>query len=114
MYDMEHTGITTETLRAQMAACRGLDIAPLVRVPSVEANIIGRVHIGAHGIMVPMVETAAQAEEIVRRAYYPPEGRRGTAFSIAHDDFMAGHPVEKMKQANSRTLVIARLKQQKG
>ena len=115
MYDMEHTGITTETLRAQMAACRGLDIAPLVRVPSVEANIIGQVlDIGAHGIMVPMVETAAQAEEIVRRAYYPPEGQRGTAFSIAHDDFMAGHPVEKMKQANSRTLVIAMIETAEG
>ena len=115
MYDMEHTGITTETLRAQMAACRGLDIAPLVRVPSVEANIIGQVlDIGAHGIMVPMVETAAQAEEIVRRAYYPPEGQRGTAFSIAHDDFMAGYPVEKMKQANSRTLVIAMIETAEG
>ena len=64
MYDMEHTGITTETLRAQMAACRGLDIAPLVRVPSVEANIIGQVlDIGAHGIMVPMVETAAHRQK---------------------------------------------------
>ena len=115
MYDMEHTGITTETLRAQMAACRGLDIAPLVRVPSVETNIIGQVlDIGAHGIMVPMVETAAQAEEIVRRACYPPEGQRGTAFSIAHDDFMAGHPVEKMKQANSRTLVIVMIETAEG
>ena len=90
MYDMEHTGITTETLRVQMAACRGLDIVPLVRVPSAEANIIGQVlDIGAHGIMVPMVETVAQAEEIVRFAHYPPEGRRGAAFSIAHDAFTA-------------------------
>ena len=84
MYDMEHTGITTETLRVQMAACRGLDIAPLVRVPSVEANIIGQVlDIGAHGIMVPMVETAAQAEQIVHRAHYPPEGRAAQLFDCA-------------------------------
>tara|TARA_B100000963_G_scaffold129929_1_gene113394 strand:+ start:8244 stop:9038 length:795 start_codon:yes stop_codon:yes gene_type:complete len=115
MYDMEHTGITTETLREQMAACRGLDLAPLVRVPSSEANIIGQVlDIGAHGIMVPMVETAAHAEKIVRRAHYPPEGRRGTAFSIAHDAFTGGHPVEKMKQANDQTLVIAMIETAEG
>ena len=115
MYDMEHTGITTETLRVQMAACRGLDIAPLVRVPSAEANIIGQVlDIGSHGIMVPMIETAAQAEQIVHRAYYPPEGRRGSAFSIAHDVYKAGHPVEKMKQANDQTLIIAMIETAEG
>ena len=115
MYDMEHTGITTETLRVQMAACRGLNIAPLVRVPSAESNIIGQVlDIGAHGIMVPMVETAAQAEQIVRLAHYPPEGQRGTAFSIAHDAFTSGHPVEKMKKANNQTLVIAMIETVEG
>ena len=115
MYDMEHTGITTETLRVQMAACRGLDIVPLVRVPSAEANIVGQIlDIGAHGIMVPMVETAAQAEDIVRRAHYPPEGQRGTAFSISHDEFTAGHPVEKMKQANAQTLVIVMIETVEG
>ena len=115
MYDMEHTGITTETLRVQMAACRGLNLAPLVRVPSAEANIIGQVlDIGAHGIMVPMVETAEQAEKIIRLSHYPPEGRRGTAFSIAHDAFTAGHPVEKMKQANNQTLVIAMIETAEG
>ncbi|MGB2302631.1 MAG: hypothetical protein ACPH9D_08780, partial [Candidatus Puniceispirillaceae bacterium] len=32
MYDMEHTAIGTDILRQQMAACRGLDLIPLVRV----------------------------------------------------------------------------------
>ena len=99
----------------QMAACRGLDLAPLVRVPSSEANIIGQVLVfGAHGIIVPMVETAAHAEQIVCRAYYPLAGRRGAAFSIAHDAFTDGHPVEKMKQANDQTLVIAMIETVKG
>jgi len=108
MYDMEHTAIGTNVLRQQMAACRGLDIIPMVRVPSVEANMIGQVlDIGAHAVMVPMVETAAQAKDLVRRAYYPPEGKRGTAFSIAHDDFSAGAPIDKMKEANQKVIVIA-------
>ena len=115
MYDMEHTAIGTDTLRQQMAACRGLDLMPLVRVPSVEANIIGQIlDIGAHGIMVPMVESATQAEDIVRRAYYPPLGRRGTAFSIAHDDFLPGEPVQKMQDANNRIMVIAMIETAEG
>jgi 2-keto-3-deoxy-L-rhamnonate aldolase RhmA len=115
MYDMEHTAIGTDILRQQMAACRGLDLCPLVRVPSVEANIIGQVlDIGAHGIMVPMVETAAQAADIVRRAYYPPVGKRGTAFSIAHDAYQAGEPVQKMKEANDKIMVIAMIETEDG
>ncbi len=115
MYDMEHTAIGFETLKIQMAACRGLDIAPLVRVASVEGNTIGQLlDIGAHGLMVPMVETAAQARDIAERAYYPPQGRRGTAFSIAHDDYLPGTPADKMQQANRRTITIAMIETLRG
>ena len=115
MYDMEHTGIGFETLKDQMAACRGLDIAPLVRVPTTEGNTVGQVlDIGAHGVMVPMVETAEQARDLVRRAYYPPEGARGTAFGIAHDDYDTAHPIDIMQAANQRTLVIAMIETAKG
>ena len=34
LFDMEHTAVSTETLRQQMALCRGLGIAPYVRVPA--------------------------------------------------------------------------------
>lgn len=115
MYDMEHTAIGTEELRSQMAACRGLDIIPLVRVPSTDANMIGQIlDIGAHGIMVPMVENRRQAEEIVQKSYYPPEGKRGTAFSIAHDQFTSGEPVDKMRLANEKTIVIAMIETSDG
>ena len=115
LYDMEHTGISIETLKPQMAACRGLDIAPLVRVPSVEGNTIGQIlDIGAHGVMVPMVETADQARDIVRRAYYPPEGQRGTAFSIAHDNYKSGSPADKMAHANQQSVVIAMIETKTG
>jgi 2-keto-3-deoxy-L-rhamnonate aldolase RhmA len=36
LYDMEHTGLGFESLKFQVAACRGLDIAPMVRVPRSE------------------------------------------------------------------------------
>src|SRR5881409_2932891 len=65
--------------------------------------------VGAMGLMVPMVENAEQAAKIVRSAKYPPEGRRGAAFSMAHDDYEGGNLVEKMRRANSETLLIAQI-----
>ena len=66
LYDMEHSGVGFETMKAQFAFCRGLDLVPLVRVPSDDYHHIARaLDIGAMGIMVPMVETPEQAKAIV-------------------------------------------------
>ena len=65
LFDMEHTGLGYETLKHMIAGCRGLDVAPLVRVPTSEYHFIARaLDLGAHGIMVPMVESRAQAEHM--------------------------------------------------
>jgi 2-dehydro-3-deoxyglucarate aldolase/4-hydroxy-2-oxoheptanedioate aldolase len=61
------------------------------------------------GIMAPMVESAAQAEKLVASAKYPPVGRRGAAFTVAHDDYTGGDIVQKMQTANSQTLLIAQI-----
>jgi 2-dehydro-3-deoxyglucarate aldolase/4-hydroxy-2-oxoheptanedioate aldolase len=108
LYDMEHSGADIETIKAQVAFCRGLPITPLVRVPVGEYHFIARVlDAGAHGIMVPMVESAEQARHIVTCSQYPPVGRRGAAFGMAHDDYRAGTPEEKIANARARTVMIA-------
>jgi 2-dehydro-3-deoxyglucarate aldolase/4-hydroxy-2-oxoheptanedioate aldolase len=61
------------------------------------------------GIMSPMCESAAQAQELATSARYPPTGRRGAAFGVAHDDYAAGDIVEKMRSANRETLLIAQI-----
>jgi len=115
MLDMEHTGASFETLKALCAACRGLSIAPLIRVPTTEYSVIARaLDIGAHGIMVPMVDTAEQAKLIAGCAYYPPLGRRGAAFGTAHDDYLGGDIAAKIARANGRTVVIAQIESPTG
>jgi 2-keto-3-deoxy-L-rhamnonate aldolase RhmA len=105
---MEHSGAGIETIKAQMAYCRGLPITPIVRVPSSDYHFIARVlDAGARGIMVPMVESRSQAETIVAAAKYPPQGRRGAAFGVAHDDYRSGPVGGKMRDANDGTLLIA-------
>ena len=63
LYDMEHSGAGIDTIKAQMAACRGLDIVPMVRVPTTQYHFIARcLDAGAMGIMVPMVEFCRPGE----------------------------------------------------
>ena len=110
VYDMEHTGWSTETI-AWLLAARGPDLTPIVRVPSMEANAIGPVlDVGALGIMVPMVSSAEQARAIVTAVRYPPAGRRGSAFGIAHDGYAPPTDVAaSMRAADEEILVIAQI-----
>jgi 2-keto-3-deoxy-L-rhamnonate aldolase RhmA len=117
LFDMEHSGADVETMKRQLSYCRGLDIVPLVRVPATEYHFIARLlDAGALGIMVPMVETAEQAERIVSCTRYPPSGVRGAAFGVAaHDDYRPGASVaETIAAAHDRTLVICLVETAKG
>jgi 2-dehydro-3-deoxyglucarate aldolase/4-hydroxy-2-oxoheptanedioate aldolase len=106
-YDTEHTGWSVEGLRAQMAIARGAGIVPFARVPATQYHLIARVlDVGAMGIMIPMVESDEQARLLVRAAKYPPDGGRGAAFGVAHDDYEPGEVAVKMKTANENVLLI--------
>jgi 2-keto-3-deoxy-L-rhamnonate aldolase RhmA len=108
LFDQEHSGWTTDIVRMMLASSRGQEFVPLVRVPSAQYHLISQVlDLGAMGVMVPMVETAAQAELIVRSAKYPPAGRRGAAFGVAHDDYASGDILATIASANAETMLIA-------
>jgi len=110
VFDMEHTGWSVETIRMLLATSRSTSLVPLVRVPATEYDFIARVlDAGAMGIMVPMVESAEQARAIVASAKYPPVGRRGAAFGVAHDDYTGGDIVEKIASANREGLLLAQI-----
>ena len=110
IYDMEHTGWSTETI-ALLAASSGPQLVPVVRVPSAEANSIAPVlDVGAAGIMVPMVESAEQAGAIVAAAKYPPAGRRGSAFGLAAGGYVPPQDSgEEMRAADSETMLIVQI-----
>jgi len=115
LFDMEHTGLGFETLKMLFAACRGVGIEPMVRVPRSEYHFMARaLDVGAHGVMVPMVESAQEARRIVEATHYPPQGRRGAAFGIAQDDYAGGDVKAKVAALNLRTLVIAQIESERG
>jgi len=75
--DMQHGVIDYSDCLAMLTAISTTDVMPFVRVPWNEFSIINRVlDAGAMGIIVPMVNSPAEAREAVRAARYHPEGAR--------------------------------------
>jgi 2-dehydro-3-deoxyglucarate aldolase/4-hydroxy-2-oxoheptanedioate aldolase len=114
--DTEHAPYSPERIETIVRTVeRG--VTPLVRLPSVEAAITGRakhaLDAGAQGIIVPGVETPADAERVVRAAHFPPTGERGAAGTVRanaygenFDDYVA--------TANEETLVVVQLESPAG
>ena len=82
--DMEHSAITLHEAQ-QLVQVIGLsECVPLVRVGTNDANLIKRVmDTGAHGVIVPMVNTKEDAEQAVGAVKYPPQGFRGVGLARA-------------------------------
>jgi len=87
LVDLEHGCGVEADLPGQLRALRGSATQAIVRIAGLDAGQISRVldH-GAHGVMVPHVNSAREAGDVVAAATYPPHGRRGVARTVrAHD-----------------------------
>jgi 4-hydroxy-2-oxoheptanedioate aldolase len=84
--DMQHgTADYAQTL-AMLMAMEGGSAIPIVRVPWNEPGIIGRVlDAGAMGVIVPMVNSVAEAAAAVAACNYPPLGSRSNGPIVAAD-----------------------------
>lgn len=110
VYDMEHTGWSIETIRMLIATTQSSNALPMVRVPATQYHLLSRpLDLGAMGLMIPMVEDEAQARTIVRSAKYYPEGSRGAAFGVAHDNYMTAPVTEVMASANREGFLMAQI-----
>src|SRR5215211_8419063 len=85
LFDLEHSGFGFETVKSAIRYFEAAGVAPIVRVPSKEYHHIARAcDMGAEGLMVPMVGTAAEAKSIADSMKYHPAGKRGVALQVSH------------------------------
>lgn len=83
--DLEHGAIDLETMTNIFRTLAGFDCTPIARLPLNDPVWIHRtLDAGAAGLIIPMVNTAAEAERAVREAKYPPRGVRGFGYSRAN------------------------------
>ena len=90
LIDCEHSPNDIPSVLAQLQAIAGYEASALVRPPWGEPVIIKQLlDVGCQTLIVPMVESGAQAEMLVRAMRYPPHGIRGVGGAGARHRFLA-------------------------
>src|ERR1700687_6326406 len=104
--DIEHSLVDWETATHIFAAVADANCTALARVPSNRHDHIKRVlDNGAHGIVVPMVNSRAEAEAVVSAVLYPPHGTRSVGGGVHALNFAAS-AADYFARANDELLVV--------
>jgi 4-hydroxy-2-oxoheptanedioate aldolase len=104
--DIEHSLVDWETATHIFASIADAGCTALARVPANRHDHIKRVlDNGAHGIVVPMVNSRAEAEAAVSAAKYPPMGTRSVGGSVHALNF-ATSAVDYFKHADEEILIV--------
>lgn len=84
LFDGEHSPTDIPGLLAQLQAVTGTPAHAVARPPFGEARLIKQyLDLGFETLLIPMVNSAEQAAQLVRACRYPPEGIRGVGMSRA-------------------------------
>ena len=84
LIDGEHAPNTLQTTLQQLQVVAPYRSQPVVRAVEGQVALVKQLlDIGAQNLLIPMVDTAEQAELMVRAVQYPPQGIRGVGSAIA-------------------------------
>jgi 4-hydroxy-2-oxoheptanedioate aldolase len=84
LIDAEHGPNDVRSVLRQLQAVAAYPTEPVVRLPVGDPVLIKQyLDIGAHSLLIPMVETGQQAQQLVSATRYSPHGIRGVASARA-------------------------------
>lgn len=105
MVDGEHSPNTLSTLLAQLQAIAAYPVHAIVRPPIGDTVLLKQyLDLGIQNFIVPMVDTAEDAERIVKAVHYPPRGVRGVGSALGRS--ARWNRVENYLQNASDTLTL--------
>ncbi len=108
--DMEHGTMSLDACAQISAAALDANIAPIARVPNGQYSIATRaLDNGALGIVMPHVDTAAEAREVVSKLKYPPVGHRSVGGWGPHYQLQkhsTGDAVTLLNKANLTVVML--------
>ncbi|MGJ8529599.1 4-hydroxy-2-oxoheptanedioate aldolase [Maritalea sp.] len=114
LIDGEHAPNDLRSTLAQLQVVEASASHPVVRLPIGETWMIKQVlDAGAQSILIPMVESAAQAQELVRAVQYPPRGMRGVGSSLARASKFAGIS-DYLKTADDQICLLLQVENRAG
>jgi 2-keto-3-deoxy-L-rhamnonate aldolase RhmA len=106
--DSEHSALDPRSLEDTIRTCEVAGLIPLVRIPEPDDTTSARraLEAGAQGIIVPMLRTAAEVEEVVAALTFPPRGRRGLCPALRVPGYTVTGFSDYMPAADAELLVI--------
>lgn len=108
LLDMEHSPNDLESLLQQLQAAAPYATTPIVRVPWNDMVTIKRVlDAGAQSLLIPYVQSAAEAKAAVAHTRYPPAGLRGVAGTTRATRF--GRIKDYAKRAHEEICVLVQV-----
>jgi 4-hydroxy-2-oxoheptanedioate aldolase len=108
--DAEHGPIDVAVCEDMVRAAEACGITPLVRVPeNHDKTILRYLDIGAQGVMVPQVNSRADAERALRAIKYAPLGHRGLAAVRAASYGQGISLSEYTRRANDETMFLPQI-----
>lgn len=114
LLDAEHAPNDIPLLVSQLQAMRGSSSHAVIRPPIGETYIIKQLlDIGAQSILVPMVDSRQQAEELVRAVSYPPRGVRGVGAALARASRF-NRITDYLQTANDEICLLLQIENMKG
>ena len=112
--DGEHAPNDLPLMLSQLQVLAAYDVAPVVRVPIGETWLIKQVlDLGAQTVLVPMVDSATQARELVRAMRYPPQGVRGVGAGLARASGFSRRP-GYLASANDQACLLVQVESRAG
>jgi len=109
LVDHEHAPFELSDILAHLQVLAAYEVAPVVRpVDDSPALLKKFLDIGVQTFLVPMVETAEQAQAIVRALRYPPEGVRGLGTSLARAAGW-GQRADYLQRANAEVCLLVQV-----
>lgn len=103
--ECEHNAVDIGRVEHMLMAIQGTGAVPIVRLPSADPVWIQRaLDVGAMGIIVPLVRSAAEARAIVAATRYPPAGKRSYGGLRASRYTLQG--ADYFEQANDNLIVM--------
>jgi len=116
LVDCEHGNIDDAAMHEAVAAVAACGVSPIVRIADNQGWMVKRaLDSGAHAILVPLLNTPEEAEEVVKSAKFPPTGQRGFGSPFPMGGF---HPDlgswDYLKQANDAILTIVQIETAEG
>jgi 2-dehydro-3-deoxyglucarate aldolase len=107
--DMEHSAITIDLAQDLIRVIELAGVVPLVRVGENDPNLIKRImDAGAHGVIVPMVNSRREAEQAVCSVKYPPKGFRGVGLARAQKYGADFEGYRQWNESESMSIILKR------